>query len=129
MIATLSDNTNVMVDAKYTMEQLKLYAGYEWIQFKNPSDPFTLLHDGFTDIAGDFVCFQCTLINGTAIIAAARASVPLPIIEQASGTQTLAPLLRKAMPAVVNITVKTSRDAGAAVRSRSEVRRPSDVAA
>jgi predicted porin len=67
MSATLSDNTNVMVDAKYTVDQLKLYAGWEWVQQKNPSDPFTVLHDGFTDIAGDFVCLQCTLINGTTI--------------------------------------------------------------
>jgi predicted porin len=67
MSATLSDNTNVMVDAKYTVDQLKLYAGWEWVQQKNPSDPFTVLHDGFTDIAGDFVCFQCNLINGTTI--------------------------------------------------------------
>jgi predicted porin len=67
MSATLSDNTNVMVNAKYTMDQLKLYAGWEWVQQENPSDPFTVLHDGFTDIAGDFLCFQCTLINGTTI--------------------------------------------------------------
>jgi hypothetical protein len=38
-----------------------------WVQQKNPSDPFTVLHDGFTDIAGDSLCFQCTLINGTTI--------------------------------------------------------------
>jgi predicted porin len=67
MSATLSDNTNVMVDAKYTMGLLKLYAGWEWVQQKNPSDPFTVLHDGFTDIARDSLCFQCTLINGTTI--------------------------------------------------------------
>jgi predicted porin len=67
MSATISDNTNVMVDAKYTMERLKLYAGWEWVELKNPSDPFTVLHDGFTDIAGDFVCFQCNGINGTTI--------------------------------------------------------------
>ena len=67
MSATLSDNTNVMVNAKYTMEQLKLYAGWEWVKQENPSDPFTVIHDGFTDIAGDFLCFQCILINGTTI--------------------------------------------------------------
>jgi predicted porin len=67
MSATISDNTSVMVDAKYTVEKLKLYAGWEWVQQKNPSDPFTVLHDGFTDIAGDFVCLQCNLINGTTI--------------------------------------------------------------
>jgi predicted porin len=67
MSATLSDNTNVMLDAKYTMDQLKLFTGWEWIQFTNPSDPFTVKDQGFTDIAGDFVCFQCTAINGTNI--------------------------------------------------------------
>jgi hypothetical protein len=67
MSATISDNTNVMADVKYTMERLKLYAGWEWVKQDNPSDPFTVLHDGFTDVAGDFVCFQCTLINGTTI--------------------------------------------------------------
>jgi predicted porin len=67
MSATLSDNTNVMVDAKYTMEQLKLYAGYEWIEFTNPSDPFSVTGAGFNDIAGDFVCFNCVTLNGTNI--------------------------------------------------------------
>jgi predicted porin len=67
MQATLSDNANVMVNAKYTMERLKLYAGWEWVQQKNPSDPFTVPHDGFTDVAGDLVCFQCNGINGTNI--------------------------------------------------------------
>ncbi len=75
MSATLSDNTNVMVDAKYTMDKLKLYAGYEWIQFTNPSDPFTIAGTGFTDIAGDFVTFcgtgpianPCIALTGTQI--------------------------------------------------------------
>jgi hypothetical protein len=40
--ATLSDNTNVMLLAKYTVEKLKLYAGYEWMQFAPPGDPFTV---------------------------------------------------------------------------------------
>jgi len=65
--ATLSDNTVAMVDAKYTMERLKLYAGWEWVQQKNPSDPFTVPGSGFLDVAGDFVCFGCTNINGTNI--------------------------------------------------------------
>ena len=67
MNATLSDNTNVMLNAKYTMDQLKLYAGWEWIQFQNPSDPFTVAGTGFNDVAGDFVCFGCVGINGTQI--------------------------------------------------------------
>jgi predicted porin len=65
--ATLSDNTVAMVDAKYAMDRVKLYAGWEWIQQKNPSDPFTVPGSGFLDVAGDFVCFGCTNINGTNI--------------------------------------------------------------
>jgi predicted porin len=37
--ATISDNTNVMVLAKYTVDKLKLSAGYEWIYYNSPSDP------------------------------------------------------------------------------------------
>ena len=37
-----------MLLAKYVTSPLKLYAGYEWIQFAPPSDPQT----GFTNIAG-----------------------------------------------------------------------------
>jgi S1-C subfamily serine protease len=36
----------------------------------------------------------------------ANASVPLPIIEQASGVSSLAPLLKQTMPAVVSIAVR-----------------------
>jgi predicted porin len=57
--ATLSNNTNVMLLAKYTIDKLKLYAGYEWMQFAPPSDPIAA-GAGFTDIAGDFVCNGCT---------------------------------------------------------------------
>jgi predicted porin len=46
---TISDNTNAMVVAKYTFDRLKLYAGYEWMQFANPSDP---VFGSFTDTAG-----------------------------------------------------------------------------
>jgi predicted porin len=52
LTAQLSDNTNVMVTAKYTVDKLRLYAGYEWIQFANPSDPV----NSFTDMAGTFIC-------------------------------------------------------------------------
>jgi predicted porin len=71
--ATLSDNTNVMLLAKYTVEKLKLYAGYEWMQFAPPSDPFTVSGSGFTTIVGDFVCFDCggTNISSTAFSASA----------------------------------------------------------
>jgi Do/DeqQ family serine protease len=39
-------------------------------------------------------------------ILAASASVPLPVIEQASGMPTLAPVLKKITPAVVSISIK-----------------------
>jgi predicted porin len=67
MSATLSDNTSFLVNAKYAVDRLKVYAGWEWVQLANPSDPFTVANTGFTDIAGDFVCFQCNAINGTTI--------------------------------------------------------------
>jgi predicted porin len=75
MTATLSDNTSVMALVKYTVNRLKLYGGYEWMQFAPPSDPYTVKDTGFTDIAGDFVCFDCnafgTNISSTAYSASA----------------------------------------------------------
>ena len=62
MAATISNNTSVMTVAKYQVDRLKLYAGWEWIQFANPSDPQTT----FTDIAGDLIC-QPSCGNGTSI--------------------------------------------------------------
>jgi predicted porin len=66
MTATISNNTNVIVGTKYTLDRLKLYAGYEWIQFANPSDVYAP-GTGFTDIAGDFVCAGCQAVNFTNI--------------------------------------------------------------
>jgi predicted porin len=63
LTATISNNTGVMAVAKYTIDRLKLYAGYEWMQFANPSDVIT----SFTDIAGFLICANCTNINGTTI--------------------------------------------------------------
>jgi predicted porin len=48
--ASLSDNTNVMLLAKYTLDKLQLFAGFEWIDFAPPSDPSIR---SFTDISGD----------------------------------------------------------------------------
>jgi predicted porin len=61
--ATISDNTSVMLLARYTTGPLKLYGGYEWIQFAPPSDPQT----AFNDISGDFICIGCAKINDTNI--------------------------------------------------------------
>jgi predicted porin len=58
--ATISNNTAVMATAKYAVDKLKLYAGYEWIQFVNPSDSVS----SFTDIAGDFLCASCQIAPG-----------------------------------------------------------------
>ena len=77
MTATISNNTNVMALAKYTWDKWRFFAGYEWNQFANPSDPFVGKGSGFTDIAGDFVCVACnngisgTNINSTAFNASA----------------------------------------------------------
>jgi hypothetical protein len=57
--ATISDNTSIMAVAKYTVDRLTLYLGYEWNQFAPPSDMFT----NFTDISGDQIC---TGVCGTA---------------------------------------------------------------
>jgi predicted porin len=66
--ATISNNTNVMAVAKYTVDRLRLYAGYEYVNFANPSDNIT----SFTDIAGDFLCQGCnkvgSLFNGTNVV-------------------------------------------------------------
>lgn len=94
--ATLSDNTSFMALAKYSFGSwgntappvvgkapppsgpsgipLTLYAGYEWIQFANPSDPQTSFHDdGFllTNVglspAAAAAASAGSPINGTAI--------------------------------------------------------------
>jgi predicted porin len=77
LTATISNNTSVMALAKYTLGKLKLYAGYEWMQFAPPSDPFTDPGSGFIDLAGDSICFGCAAgiagsnINSTAYSASA----------------------------------------------------------
>jgi predicted porin len=63
LTAQISNNTSVMTSAKYTLDKLTLYAGYEWIQFANPSDPV----NSFTDIAGTFICISCNTVNFTNI--------------------------------------------------------------
>jgi predicted porin len=49
LAATISDNNSVMLLGKYTYHQLRLYAGYEYVTFANPSSPVTT---GFTGIGG-----------------------------------------------------------------------------
>jgi predicted porin len=62
--ATISDNTSVIAAAKYQVDKLRLYAGYEWNQFANASDTIT----SFTDIAGDQVTAG---VNGTKVASSA----------------------------------------------------------
>ncbi len=48
LVATISNQTNFMALAKYDMKPvvpLTFYAGYEWIQFANPSDPQSAFRD------------------------------------------------------------------------------------
>jgi predicted porin len=65
MSATISDNTSAIIAAKYQFDKWRLYAGYEWTQFANPSDTYAK-GAGFSDIAGDFVCSGCNTV-GTAL--------------------------------------------------------------
>ena len=66
---TISDNRAVMLLARYTNGPLKLYAGFEQIQYSAPSDPQAALND----IAGDLVCLGC--LRSTTRISAIRRSV------------------------------------------------------
>ena len=63
LTARISDNSSVMLLAKYAIGPLKLYGGYERIRFAAPSDP----QAAFTNIAGTFVCEGCAAINNTDI--------------------------------------------------------------
>jgi predicted porin len=49
LTATISNQTSAMALAKYAEGPLKVYFGYEWMQFAPPSDPQTF----FTDVAGN----------------------------------------------------------------------------
>lgn len=66
LTATLSDDTSVMLLAKYSNGPVKLFAGYEYIQYAPPSNPFGA-GTGFNDVSGNFVCAGCTAINNTNI--------------------------------------------------------------
>jgi predicted porin len=52
------------VTAKYVVDRLKLYAGYEWIQFAPPSDRVTSL----TDESGNFLCNSASFDNSPACL-------------------------------------------------------------
>jgi S1-C subfamily serine protease len=62
------------------------------------------------------------LALATSGFVAANASVPLPVVQQASGVPTLAPVLKKITPAVVGISVK-----GRAPEGNAQQRKPRDA--
>jgi predicted porin len=66
LTATLSDNSSVMLVSKYSNGPVKLFAGYEYIRYASPSNPYAA-GTGFNDISGDFVCAGCAVINNTNI--------------------------------------------------------------
>ena len=66
LTATLSDDTSAMLLAKYSNGPVKLFAGYEYIQYAPPSNTFAA-GTGFVDTAGSFICAGCIAINNTNI--------------------------------------------------------------
>jgi serine protease Do/serine protease DegQ len=59
-------------------------------------------------------------------VAAAHASVPLPVIQQASGMPSLAPMLKKITPAVVGISARTRATDGNAQTRKARDAKPVD---
>jgi predicted porin len=66
LTATLSDDSSVMLLAKYVKGPVKLFAGYEYIQYARPSNAFAP-GTGFRDTGGDFICAGCIAFNNTNI--------------------------------------------------------------
>jgi serine protease DegQ len=63
------------------------------------------------------------LALAASVFVAANASVPLPVIQQASGMPTLAPVLKKITPAVVSIAIKArAPDANAQQRKARDAK-------
>jgi len=59
LAATISDNTTYSLMALYNIDPVKLFAGYEHIQYANPETP---LSPGFSDIGG----YTLAYVNNTA---------------------------------------------------------------
>jgi predicted porin len=57
LAATISDNTSYAIMARYDANPFKLYAGYQHIQFADPSNPPTA---GYSDIGGFILGFVTT---------------------------------------------------------------------
>jgi S1-C subfamily serine protease len=67
------------------------------------------------------------LALATSGFVAANASVPLPVVQQASGIPTLAPVLKKITPAVVGISVKSRAPDGNAQQRKPRDAKPAAV--
>jgi S1-C subfamily serine protease len=67
------------------------------------------------------------LALATSGFVAANASVPLPVIQQASGVPTLAPILKKITPAVVGISIKSRAPDGNAQQRKPRDAKPAAV--
>lgn len=63
LTATISNDQSWMALGRYEKGPVKLFAGYEWIQFAPPSNPQT----SFTDISGNPLCLGCSSLNNTNI--------------------------------------------------------------
>jgi serine protease DegQ len=60
-------------------------------------------------------------------VVSAHASVPLPVVQQASGIPTLAPVLKKITPAVVGISIKSRAPDGNAQQRKPRDAKPAAV--
>ena len=67
------------------------------------------------------------LALATSGVVTAHASVPLPVVQQASGIPTLAPVLKKITPAVVGISVKSRAPDGNAPQRKPRDAKPAAV--
>src|SRR5258705_9281968 len=63
----------------------------------------------------------------TSGVVTAHASVPLPVVQQASGIPTLAPVLKKITPAVVGISIKSRAPDGNAQQRKPRDAKPAAV--
>ena len=72
MTLTLSNDQSVMVGARWTWDRLRLYAGFEWIQYAPPSDPQTTFFYNVAGICTGAPCGNDTAISNTAYNAGDR---------------------------------------------------------
>jgi serine protease DegQ len=67
------------------------------------------------------------LALATSAFVAANASVPLPVVQQASGIPTLAPVLKKIAPTVVSISIKSRSPDGNSQQRKARDAKPAAV--